>query len=86
MKKFLSVLMVLSCIVLIFGACSSSSTGNSNSNGGSGDSSGKSSGTPGKSEKDEKDWTIALVPKDSTNAWFVRMEEGVKQYAKDTGL
>lgn len=84
MKKFLSVLMVLSCIVLVFAACSSSSTGNSNSS--SGDSSGKSSETPGKSEKDEKDWTIALVPKDSTNAWFVRMEEGVKQYAKDTGL
>lgn len=32
------------------------------------------------------DWTIALVPKDSTNAWFVRMEEGVKQFASDTGI
>lgn len=37
-------------------------------------------------EADKKDWKIALVPKDSTNAWFVRMEEGVKQYAADTGL
>ena len=33
-----------------------------------------------------KDWKIALVPKDSTNAWFVRMETGVKKFAEDTGL
>ncbi|MGF3056397.1 autoinducer 2 ABC transporter substrate-binding protein [Microbacterium sp. YY-01] len=32
------------------------------------------------------DYTIAIVPKDATNPWFVRMEEGVKQYAADTGL
>ncbi|PPL18913.1 autoinducer 2 ABC transporter substrate-binding protein [Microterricola pindariensis] len=32
------------------------------------------------------DYTIAIVPKDSTNPWFVRMEDGVKQYAADTGL
>ncbi len=44
------------------------------------------SGPAGKSAKAEKDWKIALVPKDSTNAWFVRMEVGVKQFAKDTGL
>lgn len=34
----------------------------------------------------EQDFTIAIVPKDSTNPWFVRMEEGVKRYAADTGL
>jgi simple sugar transport system substrate-binding protein len=44
------------------------------------------SGPKGKSSKAEKDWRIALVPKDSTNSWFVRMEVGVKQFAKDTGL
>jgi simple sugar transport system substrate-binding protein len=44
------------------------------------------SGPRGKSSKPEKDWRIALVPKDSTNAWFVRMEVGVKQFAQDTGL
>lgn len=32
------------------------------------------------------DYTIAIVPKDATNPWFVRMEEGVKKYADDTGL
>lgn len=34
----------------------------------------------------DKDFKIAVVPKDSTNAWFVRMEEGVKKYAQDTGM
>ena len=30
-------------------------------------------------------YTIAVVPKDSTNPWFVRMEEGVTKYAADSG-
>ncbi|WP_350258553.1 autoinducer 2 ABC transporter substrate-binding protein [Scrofimicrobium sp. R131] len=32
------------------------------------------------------DYTIAIVPKDATNPWFVRMDEGVKRYAADTGM
>jgi simple sugar transport system substrate-binding protein len=39
-----------------------------------------------KGPKPESEWKIALVPKDSTNAWFVRMEVGVKEFAKDSGL
>lgn len=35
---------------------------------------------------EKKNWKIAVVPKDSTNAWFVRMEEGVKRFAADTGF
>jgi simple sugar transport system substrate-binding protein len=54
--------------------------------GGGGQQSAAPSGPRGKSSKAEKDWRIALVPKDSTNAWFVRMEVGVNQFAKDTGL
>lgn len=34
----------------------------------------------------DSNYTIAIVPKDSTNPWFVRMEEGVKRYAEDSGL
>jgi len=34
----------------------------------------------------DKNYTIAVVPKDATNPWFVRMETGVKQFATDTGL
>ncbi len=33
----------------------------------------------------EKKYKIAVVPKDSTNAWFVHMEKGVRKFAKDTG-
>lgn len=32
------------------------------------------------------DYTIAIVPKDATNPWFVRMETGVQKYAADTGM
>ena len=39
-----------------------------------------------KSKKPMSQWKIALVPKDATNAWFVRMEVGVKQFAKETGI
>ncbi|MCW5952174.1 MAG: autoinducer 2 ABC transporter substrate-binding protein [Propionibacteriaceae bacterium] len=41
---------------------------------------------PGGSTGGDQDFTIAIVPKDSTNPWFVRMEEGVKRYAAETGL
>jgi len=33
-----------------------------------------------------KNYTIAVVPKDATNPWFVRMETGVKKFAADSGL
>ncbi len=33
----------------------------------------------------DSQYTIAIVPKDSTNPWFVRMEEGVKRYAEESG-
>jgi len=39
-----------------------------------------------KSSKPQSAWKIALVPKDATNAWFVRMEVGVKQFAKDFAI
>lgn len=36
--------------------------------------------------KDDGKHTIVVVPKDATNPWFVRMDEGVKNFAKDTGI
>lgn len=33
-----------------------------------------------------KDYEIVVVPKDSSNPWFVRMDTGVKEYAEETGL
>ncbi len=35
---------------------------------------------------EKKDWKIAVVVKDSSNGWFVRMDEGVKQFAAETGI
>jgi len=32
-----------------------------------------------------KTWKIATVVKESSDPWFIRMEEGVQQYAADTG-
>lgn len=39
-----------------------------------------------KSEKEQKDWTIAVVTKDNTADWFKRMGTGVDQFGKDTGI
>ncbi len=33
----------------------------------------------------DKQYKIAVVPKDSTNAWFVHMEKGVVKYARESG-
>lgn len=73
MKRFIAVLAVVLCTGTLIMNCS-------------GEKKKEASGPAGKSAKAEKDWRIALVPKDSTNAWFVRMEVGVKQFAQDTGL
>ncbi len=35
---------------------------------------------------DESEWEIVIVPKDATNPWFVRMNEGVEEYKKVSGL
>ncbi|MFV0451548.1 MAG: autoinducer 2 ABC transporter substrate-binding protein [Propioniciclava sp.] len=49
-------------------------------------SEGGGAGTTGTGEAGGGDYTIVIVPKDSTNPWFVRMEEGVNRYAADTGM
>jgi simple sugar transport system substrate-binding protein len=95
MKKILTT-MVAVILVLSLAACGGSKNNNAASESpapsssappSSADASQPAADAPkGKSSKPEKEWKIALVPKDSTNAWFVRMEEGVKQYAKDSGL
>lgn len=43
-------------------------------------------GTDSGTAAGDGDYTIAIVPKDSTNPWFVRMETGVKRFAEDSGL
>jgi simple sugar transport system substrate-binding protein len=41
---------------------------------------------PGKSTKPMKDWKIAVVTQDDTVPWFIRLDEGATQFAKDTGI
>ena len=45
-----------------------------------------STGGDASGSTDEKDYEIVVVPKDSSNPWFVRMKVGVDEYAKETGL
>lgn len=39
-----------------------------------------------KSDKDQSEWTIAVITKDNTANWFKRMEMGVNQYGEETGI
>ncbi|MEG1491731.1 MAG: autoinducer 2 ABC transporter substrate-binding protein [Oscillospiraceae bacterium] len=39
-----------------------------------------------KSDKDKTEWTIAVVTKDNTSNWFKRMEVGVNEFGKETGI
>lgn len=39
-----------------------------------------------KSDKDQSEWTIAVVTKDNTADWFKRMELGVNQFGEETGI
>ncbi len=45
-----------------------------------------STGTSSGSSGAAKNYAIAIVPKDATNPWFVRMETGVKKFAADSGM
>ena len=37
-------------------------------------------------KENDSDYVIATVPKTTAAAWFVRMEDGIKDFAKDTGV
>ncbi|MFT3985024.1 MAG: substrate-binding domain-containing protein [Lachnospiraceae bacterium] len=39
-----------------------------------------------KSDKDKSEWTIAVITKDNTSAWFKRMELGVNQFGEETSI
>jgi ABC-type sugar transport system, periplasmic component len=71
---------ILAAATLTLSACSSDGGGSESKDqsGGGGTDSGGSTAS--------SDFTIAIVPKDATNPWFVRMEDGVNRYADDTGM
>lgn len=66
-------LVAASACALALGACTPGDTA-------------QSSSSPAAKGGGDGNYTIAVVPKDATNPWFVRMETGVKKYAEDTGM
>ena len=80
MRKTLSAVIITS-----LAACSSSASKTSSSKNAIPANAGANTPSTA-SSPEKKDWKIAVVVKDSTNAWFVRMGEGVKKFASDTGL
>ena len=70
-------LVAASACALALGACTPGETAQSSANTNTGSST---------ASRDDGNYTIAVVPKDATNPWFVRMETGVNKYASDTGM
>lgn len=79
-KRFMGLLLVLTMVVMGLAACA-----------------GPAKETPAAAEETEepaeaeqtaetKEYEIVVVPKDSSNPWFVRMNTGVTEYAEETGL
>lgn len=73
MKKRILAVMMAAMMVLSLAAC------------GSVDKKAESSTDKKKTESKKDGYTIAVVPKMTSIAWFQRMEVGVKEYAKETG-
>ena len=86
MKKILAILLVAVLSVALFTACSGEPAAEgsaSASTEASAEASTEASAETGGEASSDGNYTIAVVPKDSTNPWFVRMEEGVKKYQEE---
>ncbi len=87
MKKMRKMLALIMTAAMVFGlaACGSKKeeTPAEQPAQSSGESKEDEGATPAASDKD---YEIVVVPKDSSNPWFVRMDVGVKEYASETGL
>ena len=81
MKKLIALLLAAT-MVFSMAACSSGETAKDDTQDTSntGDTTGAGETTGG------EDWEIVVVPKDSSNPWFVRMNVGVEEYAEETGV
>ncbi|WP_282154508.1 autoinducer 2 ABC transporter substrate-binding protein [Cytobacillus gottheilii] len=87
-RKFFALFLIMS---LFLAACSTES-------GGSGDSGSGDTGSGGaanenlldpasyKSDKEQSEWTIGVVTKDNTAAWFKRMEVGVNEFGEEMNI
>lgn len=80
MKRLLALALVIVMAVSLLTACGTAKKAE--------ESTGQSSQQASDQQKpaESKKWKIATVVKDASNPWFVRMEQGVKKFASDTGL
>lgn len=86
MKRFLSLLVVL-CMVFSLVTLTGCGAKTEESSGDEGQKAAEESKADEKDKGSEaKNWRIATVVKDSSNPWFIRMEQGVKKFASDTGI
>ncbi len=88
MKKILAVSLVAALSVGMLTACggsgsSSTASETKDSTVASTETSTEASTETSTDASGSGDYTIAVVPKDSTNPWFVRMEEGVAKYQEE---
>lgn len=84
-KRLFALFLVLT-LSLSLAACSTESGGSSEA--GSGGSGNPDLLNPAnyKSDKDKTEWTIGVVTKDNTAAWFKRMEVGVNEYGEEMNI
>lgn len=76
MKKSRIVLLCLLMAVSLFAVCGTTASSAQDAN----------SLAQFKSDKDPSEWTIAVVVKDMTNSWFSYLNQGVVEFAADTGI
>ncbi len=92
-KKTVSLLLLFVMVISSLTACGSvdkandtSTTKNESKTEEKKDGADTKTDTTAGTDSKKKGYTIAVVPKLTSIAWFQRMEVGVKEYAKDTGI
>lgn len=82
-KKLLSVFLVAAMTATMLVGCGSNKSASTDTSTTTAESTDDATET---TDKASSDYTIAVVVKGNTNGWFVRMEEGIKKYAEETGI
>lgn len=81
-KKLLSVFLAATMATAMLAGCGSSKPAATETSAAAAAESEAKSDAPA----EKKDYTIAVVVKGNTNGWFVRMEQGIKKFAEETGI
>lgn len=82
-KKLLSVFLVAAMTATMLTGCGSKESTSTEASATTTETTDEAAET---TDKASSDYTIAVVVKGNTNGWFVRMEEGIKKFAEETGI